>query len=274
MSNGRREFYVEINNLNVDNALAAGETLLNWEGYTIYIYGDVGNSRVIYGGKTTTNKHEFVDNDHSILIDDMRHNLDPWGNAGGTSVDFKKSNKDIINQVKKALELDIDINQIKKDITISTKKTEKNPTVSQKEAGNYKKGSFKYKGLDISIENPKGSVRWGIGLNGKKWRNVLKNHYGYIKKTNGADGDHVDIFVGDNLRSTKVFIVNQNDPKTGIFDEHKIIVGATDTYEAEKIYRSNYDKGWKGLGNIEQCTVTELKKWLHYGDTNIPYEKA
>jgi len=71
---------VEINNLNVDNALAAGEKLLNWEGYTIYIYGDVGNSRVIYGGKTTTNKHEFVDIITGKIIS-LEEALDMVGNG-------------------------------------------------------------------------------------------------------------------------------------------------------------------------------------------------
>jgi GGDEF domain-containing protein len=55
------------------------------------------------------------------------------------------------------------------------------PTPAQKDAGNYKKGHVRVHGLDISIENPQGSVRSGVGPNGQKWQQELKSHYGYIR---------------------------------------------------------------------------------------------
>ena len=93
------------------------------------------------------------------------------------------------------------------------------PTEAQKEAGNYKKGKVRLHGLDISIENPKGSTRKGKDQDGKEWSSEMKHHYGDIKGTTGADGDSIDVFIGDKPESQKVFVVDQIDPKTGEFDE-------------------------------------------------------
>ncbi len=71
------------------------------------------------------------------------------------------------------------------------------PTEAQKEAGNYKKGHLTLQGLDIALENPKGSTRSGTDQDGKAWQSTMAHDYGYIKRTLGADGDHVDVFIGD-----------------------------------------------------------------------------
>ena len=85
-----------------------------------------------------------------------------------------------------------------------------NPTDAQKEAGNYQKGHIKVTGLDISIENPKGSIRRGTDANGKEWESTMHNTYGYIRGTKGADKDHIDVFLSDDpTHSDKVFIVQQ-----------------------------------------------------------------
>ena len=33
--------------------------------------------------------------------------------------------------------------------------------------------------------------------------------YGYFKHTLGKDGDAIDVFIGDNLKSDKIFVVDQ-----------------------------------------------------------------
>ena len=68
------------------------------------------------------------------------------------------------------------------------------PTDAQKEAGNYKKGHVRIDGFDITIENPKGSERSGTDATGKKWSHARNNTYGYIRGTEGVDGDHIDVF--------------------------------------------------------------------------------
>ncbi len=103
------------------------------------------------------------------------------------------------------------------------KQCDTNPSDSQKETGNYRKGHFTWKGLPITIENPKGSIRKGKDKNGSSWRITMKADYGYFKKAvSEADKDHVDVFIGDDLSSEAVFVVNQNKP-SGRFDEQKVI---------------------------------------------------
>ena len=136
------------------------------------------------------------------------------------------------------------------------------PTQGQKEAGNYKKGKVKLHGLNISIENPKGSERKGVDESGKEWTSTMAHHYGDIKGTVGADGDSIDTFIGDKPTSEKVFVVDQINPKTGEFDEHKVMLGFDSKEAAEAGYLSNYDKDWKGAGNITETTTDELKSWM------------
>jgi 5'(3')-deoxyribonucleotidase len=219
------------------------------------------------------NKADYAKDDQSILIDDMLYNLEPFSEAGGTAIDIKENNDKIIKRIRKVLGLDIDETKIKKDLIEAIKKTEIEPSEAQKKAGNYIKGKFRYKGLEISIENPKGSTRWGVGFNGKKWRNVMNHHYGYIKKTTGSDEDHIDVFIGDNLKSNKIFIINQDDPKINMFDEHKIMIGFDNPHEAKQAYLSNYNKSWNGFRSIEQCTMKVFKKWLKSGNMDEPFIK-
>lgn len=147
------------------------------------------------------------------------------------------------------------------------------PTQAQIEADNYKKGHVKVAGLDIAIENPKGSKRKGIDPNGKAWEVELKHHYGDLKKTEGADGDPVDVFLSDDAENENhpVFVVNQVDPKTKKFDEHKVMIGFPDEKSAKAGYLSNYEKDWQGIGSINKMPISEFKDWLK-SDTSKPIE--
>ncbi|MEV3812395.1 LPD38 domain-containing protein [Aeromonas allosaccharophila] len=144
------------------------------------------------------------------------------------------------------------------------------PTEAQKEAGNYKKGHLTLQGLDIALENPKGSTRSGTDQDGKAWQSTMAHDYGYIKRTLGADGDHVDVFIGDQPDSETVYVVDQVDPKTGKFDEHKVMMGFADERAARDGYLANYEKGWKGLSAIKAMPVEEFKRWVKDGDTTKP----
>ncbi|AGS80532.1 ParB N-terminal domain-containing protein [Leptospira alstonii] len=131
----------------------------------------------------------------------------------------------------------------------------------QKRQGNYKKTYLQ--GIEIRIENKKGTYREGTDSHGKKWRNKIHNDYGYIKKT---DGDHVDVFVGPDKESRVVFVINQKD-KEGNFDEHKVMLGFHDEKSARNGYIKNYPKNWKGFGSIVKLTVGEFKEWLKTENT-------
>ena len=111
---------------------------------------------------------------------------------------------------------------------IEQARTQANPEPSdaQKEAGNYAKGHAWLHGMNMSIENPKGTVRRGISKKGETWEQKMSHDYGYFRGTVGKDKDHIDAFIGPQPRSTKVWVIDQKNPDTGVFDEHKVILGA------------------------------------------------
>ena len=135
------------------------------------------------------------------------------------------------------------------------------PTEKQKEAGNYKKGHIKVDGYDITIENPKGSTRSGKDASGKAWSVPMHYDYGYIKGTEGVDGDHIDVYLSDNPTSGKVYVIDQIDQKTGKFDEHKVMYGLPSKEAAVEAYKSQYEKGWK-VGTVTEVSREDFKKWV------------
>lgn len=139
-----------------------------------------------------------------------------------------------------------------------------NPTEAQKQAGNYKMGHVSFAGFKISIENAKGTKRYWTDDKGKTGYNTMKNHYGYFSNSLGHDGDHVDVFLGDNQDSDKVYIVDQN-KKDGSFDESKVMLGFNSKKEAKEAYLANFTPDWKGFRNITGVTKKLFKKWLYNG---------
>lgn len=140
-------------------------------------------------------------------------------------------------------------------------KVDTNPSEAQKEAGNYKKGHIKINGFDVTIEQPAGSVRSGKDASGKEWSQVMNNTYGYIRGTEGVDGDHIDVFLGPDMNSDMVYVVDQVNTD-GSFDEHKVMMGFSSLEDARSAYLSNYKEGWQGLGNITGVALDEFKKWI------------
>lgn len=148
-----------------------------------------------------------------------------------------------------------------KDIADARAEVNTNPTEGQKEAGNYKKGHVTIDGLDVAIENPKGSQRTGTDANGKQWSITMQNDYGYIRGTKAVDGDHIDIFLSDNPTTGNVFVVDAIDQETGEFDESKVMYGFESADAAREAYLSNYEEGWK-VGTITEVSKEEFKKWI------------
>lgn len=135
------------------------------------------------------------------------------------------------------------------------------PTEAQKAAGNYKMEHRRVDGYNISIENAKGSVRRGTGADGKPWETLMHNDYGYIRGTEGVDGDHIDVFLSDTPEEGDVFVVDQVN-EDGSFDEHKVMYGFPSVEAARDAYLSNYEPGWTGLGAITHVSKDEFKKWI------------
>ena len=159
-------------------------------------------------------------------------------------------------------------------VEAAASETNTEPTPAQAEAGNYRKGKVTVHGLTVSIENPRESVRSGTDKSGKAWEVEMAHHYGYILGTVGKDGDHVDAFVGPNPESTKAWVVNQIDPETRRFDEHKVMLGFDSRQDAIAGYKANYSPGWNGIGDVVETDVSSLKTWLENGETKRPARLA
>lgn len=141
-----------------------------------------------------------------------------------------------------------------------------NPTDKQKEAGNYKKGHVQVGVFDITIEQPKGSVRSGVDANGNKWETTMQNTYGYIRGTEGVDGDHIDVFLSDDIdgwNGRRMFVVDQYN-EDGSFDEHKVMLGFNETDDAEAAYFANYDNDWakKHKTVVTGINLEDFEKWI------------
>tara|TARA_R110000824_G_scaffold172833_3_gene350804 strand:+ start:2357 stop:3433 length:1077 start_codon:yes stop_codon:yes gene_type:complete len=162
-----------------------------------------------------------------------------------------------------------ELTRLDKVIQIAALSTDVNPTEEQKRSGNYNKGRFSMKGMTFVLENPKGSVRSGRDAEGNPWSVVMPNHYGYILKTRSdADGDHLDVSIGPDPGSRKVFAIDQQDID-GDFDEHKFFVGFLDKKMARQAYEDSFTDPAPFQGMVE-LSWDEFKEWIEFGDSSAP----
>lgn len=138
------------------------------------------------------------------------------------------------------------------------------PSRAQIHAGNYRHGHAKIQGLNISIENAKGSTRSGTTLDGDTWTTTMPAHYGYVRGTVGADGEHVDVYVGPDPGASDVWVIDQLDADTGEFDEHKCMVGFDNPTDAIHTYVSGFSdgKGAHRMGSVTRMSMADFKTWL------------
>jgi hypothetical protein len=132
--------------------------------------------------------------------------------------------------------------------------------------------------VGVTIENPEGSVRRDLKHEPPNWQTPMEHgyHYGRFKGTKGADGDHIDGFFKTGLPENwtgTVWIVDQVNPKTGKFDEHKVLVGPSTYAEARQAYLSHYEKEWKGAGQVSPMPWAEFRQWLNTEQTT-PVSKS
>ncbi len=152
-------------------------------------------------------------------------------------------------------------------ITNAEAQADTNPTEAQKEAGNYRKGHVQIGQFNVSIENPKGSVRSGVDVTGREWTQTMQNTYGYIRGTEGVDGDHIDVFLANDIdgwNGSRVFVIDQYN-EDGTFDEHKVMIGFNDEADAQDAYLSNYEKGWENKRKLVMTSVNlpDFENWIN-----------
>ena len=151
-------------------------------------------------------------------------------------------------------------------IVAAEAETDTNPTDAQKAAGNYKKGHVQVGTFNVTVENPKGSVRSGVDASGREWQTTMNNTYGYIRGTEGVDGDHIDVFLSDDIdgwNGRRVFVIDQYNTD-GTFDEHKVMLGFNSEEDATAAYLSNYEKSWAKNHKIvcSSVIIEEFEKWI------------
>lgn len=138
------------------------------------------------------------------------------------------------------------------------------PTDEQKASGEFKKGIVELDGLRIAIENPKGTIRRGKTADGNEWSVTMPAAYGEILGTEGAEGDRVDVYIGPEPERDTVYVIDQHDPKTGAFNEHKTVIGAPSTQAAEAIYDAAFSDGSgpKRRRLVVALSKSQFKQWL------------
>src|ERR1700680_1542714 len=162
---------------------------------------------------------------------------------------------------------------VAKALALAARQTERHPSDAQKAAGNYAKGKWPWRGLTVTIENPKGSLRQGVSKSGHKWQVRMPAPYGYFLGSVGHDGDHVDTYVGDDHARNKVYIIDQVNDTTGKFDENKCFID----YQSRDAALATYEKAFSDgkakdrIGAVTEMSVERFKEWLASGDTKKPF---
>lgn len=214
----------------IDKTTDTGENQIDLQSDTALLQ-DVGSSSVDKDSELSANKQENVQFTAPNLI------------PGENVLDYANR----ISEAKRLFDAEQEVDT--------------NPTEAQKSAGNYKKGRIKIDGYDITIENPKGSERSGVDANGQPWSVTMNNTYGYIRGTEGVDGDHIDVFLSDNPAGGKVYVIDQMN-EDGSFDEHKVMYGFNSALAAKRAYMKNYSPGWKGLGKTTEVSKEVFNEWV------------
>lgn len=149
---------------------------------------------------------------------------------------------------------------------------ERPATPAQQEAGNHKMGHVNVHGMDVTIEVPKGGMRRGTSRDGTQWEREASDHYGYIKRTEAADGEQVDVYLGPHAEQAdaKVFVIDQVKPGTRAYDESKAMIGFADGRSARRSYEANFPKGLKTFGGIREMSIGEFKTWVKDGSAKKP----
>ncbi len=202
--------------------------------------------------------------EHSGTQSTSRMNVPTTSADKGTTLPVDQQTSDKEN-TKKVADSEGE-NTLKAKIEAASAEVNTEPTEAQKEAGNYKKGHVQVGTFDITIEQPEGSIRRGTDADGKKWEIKMHNTYGYFRGTEGVDGDHIDVFLSNDIdgwNGRKVFVVDQYNPD-GTFDEHKVMLGFNDMDEAKSDYLANYEKGWENGRRITVSTTNleDFEKWI------------
>ena len=264
---GRKAFEMEVKARQMTYANVPGYTL--FEDYAEEVIADTLGDIITHTDMLPDIARSLKDNPSLLdrflnAVDNVRQYF--RGKMGGALGDLVNDIRDTYEMTaRQGAELGLST-PLKDKIAAASADVDTDPTEAQKEAGNYKKGHVKVGMFDITIEQPQGSVRKGTDADGKQWESKMNNTYGYIRGAVGVDGDHIDVFLSNDIDGwdgRKVFVVDQYNPD-GSFDEHKVMLGFNDADEAKGDYLANYEKGWENGRRIDITGVNleDFEKWI------------
>ena len=151
------------------------------------------------------------------------------------------------------------------DREIDRKRYEKSLTYS----GHKLQGRTKLYGMDISIENKKGSYRSGVDKDGHKWRTYMNYDYGYIRGTVGVDKDHLDCVSPE----TKILMADYTEKYAADIKEGDELIGIkleTQQHKQRKQIKTKVVHVKKGIDDMLDITLENgvklrtTKGHLHY----------
>lgn len=162
--------------------------------------------------------------------------------------------------------------ELKAKIKDAAKRVEPTPSQAKIDANNFTKGHVSIQGLPVTIETVRGGTREGTTRGGRKWSVKMPAHYGEIKRTEGADGDPLDVYIGPKPDSDYVLVIDQNDADTGRFDELKAFVGYAHMNAALEDYVASFSdgKGAQRFGDFRNMTIAEFKEFIKTAQTKRP----
>lgn len=125
-------------------------------------------------------------------------------------------------------------------------------------------GRRRFQGFDISIENRKGSVRhWYDKHTDTEGQTKMVYPYGYIRLTEGMDGDHVDVFIGPDESADSVYVVHQRKaPDFKTPDEDKVMMGFPSAKEAKAAYLAHFDSP-EFFGSMTTMGVEQFRRKVY-----------
>jgi inorganic pyrophosphatase len=132
-----------------------------------------------------------------------------------------------------------------------------------------------FQGIPVVIENEEGSIRKGEDHNGDKFTITMFYPYGFIKNTEGTDGDEIDCFVGPNKDAEHVYVIEHL--IDGEYDEDKCMLGFSDELHARDAFLAHYDHNQAAhLGKITEMLIEQFKQAIkkHRKGTQITKDES
>jgi hypothetical protein len=119
--------------------------------------------------------------------------------------------------------------------------------------------TLEVQGITLRIDRPAGFVQKGRDESGKEWERTYKTDYGFIPKTDGGDGEPIDVYVGPNPDATLSYWIDQR-KADGSFDEWKIMLGFDSRADARAMWAAHTPRQY--FGGMETVDVGMMKALL------------